>query len=114
MMARHVALSGYRIMWMMALFDLPVLTRAERKRATKFREMLLDEGFTMMQLSCYLRFTGGKEQAEALARRIGAKTPSGGKVDVVFFTDRQYENIQSYRGRGQRARPGKPDQLTLF
>lgn len=56
------SLSGYRIMWVMALFDLPVLTPEERKRATKFREGLLDQGFCMMQFSCYLKFTAGKEQ----------------------------------------------------
>lgn len=108
------ALSGYRIMWVMALFDLPVLSAEERKRATKFREFLLDQGFTMMQFSCYIKFTAGKEQAEAVAARIGAAVPSGGKVDVLFFTDRQYETIKSYRGTGQRSRPEKPDQLQLF
>ena len=54
------ALSGYRILWVMALFDLPVITKAERKRATKFRAFLLDEKFTMMQFSCYLRFTSAR------------------------------------------------------
>ena len=73
------ALSGYRILRVMALFDLPVLTKPERKRATKFREFLLDEGFTMMQFSCYIRFTAGKEQTETLTRRIGAHVPTPAK-----------------------------------
>lgn len=98
----------------MALFDLPVLTRAERKRATKFRAFLLDEGFTMMQFSCYLRFTAGKEQAETLTRRIGAAVPNPGKVEVIWFTDKQYQNIRSFRGRASSPRPAYPDQLMLF
>lgn len=113
-MLRAAALSGYRILWVMALFDLPVLTKAERSRATKFRQFLLDEGFMMMQLSCYLRFTAGKEQAETITRRIGRAVPTAGKVDVIWFTDRQYGDIRSFRGRGDRARPGHPDQLALF
>lgn len=108
------ALSGYRILRVMALFDLPVLTKPERKRATKFREFLLDEGFTMMQFSCYIRFTAGKEQTETLTRRIGAHVPNPGKVEVLWFTDKQYQNIRSFRGRGSQPRPGRPDQLTLF
>ena len=108
------ALSGYRIMWVMALFDLPVLAAEERKRATKFREFLLDQGFTMMQFSCYIKFTAGKEQADAQATKVGAAVPSGGKVDILFFTDRQYEAIRSFRGAGTRARPEKPDQFQLF
>jgi CRISPR-associated protein Cas2 len=101
-------------MWVMALFDLPVLTSDERKRATKFREFLLDQGFCMMQFSCYIKFTAGKEQAEALAAKIGGAVPSGGKVDILFFTDRQYESIKSFRGSGQRGRPERPDQLQMF
>jgi CRISPR-associated protein Cas2 len=113
-MSRFTALSGYRVMWVMALFDLPVLTKDERSRATKFREYLLDQGFVMMQLSCYIKFTPSKEKADALAVKIGAEVPSGGKVDIVFFTDAQYGAIKSFRGKGHSARPGKPDQLQLF
>lgn len=101
-------------MWVMALFDLPVLTPEQRHRAAKFRNFLLDEGFCMMQFSCYIKYTAGKEQADALARKIGSEVPSGGKVDVLFFTDRQYENIRSFRSAGTRGRPEKPDQLQLF
>jgi len=113
-MPRFTALSGYRIMWVMALFDLPVLTKEERARATKFREYLLDQGFVMMQLSSYIKFTPGKEKAEGLAAKVGAEVPPGGKVDILFFTDAQYGAIKSFRGIGQSARPGKPDQLQLF
>ncbi|MGP0058489.1 MAG: CRISPR-associated endonuclease Cas2 [Beijerinckiaceae bacterium] len=113
-MSANSLLSGYRVLWIMALFDLPVLTKPERKRATKFRQFLLDEGFMMMQFSCYIRFTAGKEQAEAITKRVGKAVPSSGKVDVIWFTDKQYENIQSFRGHGRESRPPKPDQLTLF
>src|SRR5258706_8483056 len=102
---KFCALSGYRVMWVMTLFDLPVLTRDERRRATKFREFLLDKGFCMMQLSCYIKFTAGKEQADAIASRIEDAVPLGGKVDVIYFTDRQYEAIRSFWGPGPTNRP---------
>jgi CRISPR-associated protein Cas2 len=107
-------LSGYRILWVMALFDLPVITKPERKRATGFRNILLDEGFAMMQYSCYLRFTAGREQAQAMTRRIGQAVPQPGKVEVIWFTDKQYEGIQSFRGVCITARPERPGQLALF
>lgn len=81
---------------------------------TVYAQFLLDLGFSMMQLSCYIKFTAGKEQADAVAAPIAQAVPSGGKVDVIFFTDRQYEGIKSYRGSGQHNRPNKPDQLQLF
>ena len=43
------ALSGYRIMWVFVLFDLPVGTKKERKAATRFRHSLLDLGFEISQ-----------------------------------------------------------------
>lgn len=105
-------LSGYRLMWVMALFDLPVVTPAERKRATQFRNFLLDQGFEMMQFSVYARLA--RERAEAIARKIGAAVPQEGKVDILFFTDKQYQQIVSYRGKAAPPGPGRPEQLALF
>ena len=47
---------------MMVLFDLPVMTKKERKAATDFRKFLLDQGFEMAQYSVYMRFCAGKER----------------------------------------------------
>ena len=75
-------------MWMMVLFDLPVLTKKERKDATKFRKFLLDQGFDMCQLSVYLRFCAGKEQAEAYTKRVESALPPSGNVQIIYFTDK--------------------------
>ncbi len=56
------ALSGYRIMWLFVLFDLPVGTKRERKAANGFRHALLDLGFEMSQFSVYIKYSAGKEQ----------------------------------------------------
>ncbi len=78
-------LSAYRIMWIMALFDLPVVTKPERKRATAFRNFLLDQGFEMVQFSVYARFTISKEKAEVITRKVGKAVPASGKVDIFVF-----------------------------
>lgn len=101
-------------MWVFVLFDLPVGTKKERKAANGFRHALLDLGFEMSQFSVYLKFTAGKEQAEALEHRVEAAMPPSGKVHVVQITDRQYENIRTYRGRKREPSPKNPNQLALF
>lgn len=111
---RFTVVSAYQIMWVWALFDLPVTTASERKRATRFRKDLLDMGFEMVQFSVYTRFAASKRRAEALARQVGMLVPPDGKVDVLFFTDRQYELIQTYRGQSSRTNRAKPAQLDLF
>lgn len=107
-------LSGYRLMWMIVMFDLPVTSRAERKEAHDFRMFLLDEGFEMAQFSVYFRYCVGAPQAEALVRRVTGNIPEGGKVEILFITDKQYERIQSFR-QGRQSDPRKnPEQFILL
>jgi len=107
-------LSGYRLMWIFVMFDLPVGSREQSRAATKFREFLLDQGFEKSQFSVYARFCNGKEQFEAYMRRIEANLPSSGEVHVLSFTDRQYENIVRFSGQRRRRPRKNPDQLALF
>lgn len=107
-------LSGYRLMWMMVLFDLPVGTKKERRLATKFRQFLLDQGFEMSQFSVYLRFCAGKEQAEAYTKKVEQAVPASGKIHIVYITDKQYENIVSFDGRTKEPAKKNPEQYVLF
>lgn len=107
-------LSGYRVMWMLVMFDLPTITKPQRRTATKFRQFLLDQGFEMSQFSVYLRFCAGKEQAEVHIKRIQQNLPSQGKIHILSFTDKQYENIVSFTGGGREKAWKSPDQLALF
>lgn len=106
-------LSGYRLMWVMVLFDLPVITEKERKTATKFRNFLLDNSFEMVQFSVYLRPCPSKEHVERLVKLIEVNMPEEGKVDILSFTDKQYENIVTLRGNSKIKR-SNPDQYILF
>lgn len=109
-----IALSGYRIMWLVVLFDLPVGTKKERKAATGFRLKLLDLGFEMTQYSVYLRFCAGKEQAEAYERKIEQAMPVSGKIHIIVITDKQYENIRTYRGQKREQGLKNPEQYAMF
>lgn len=107
-------LSGYRFMWQVVMFDLPVVTKAQRGAATRFRQWLLDQGYEMSQFSVYTRFCAGKEQVDRRLRAIEKARPGQGSVYVLAVTDRQFEQMTVFRGkevgRGRKA----PDQLDLF
>ena len=107
-------LSGYRLMWMIVLFDLPVLTKRERKDANNFRKFLQDEGFDRCQLSVYMRFCAGKEQTQTYTRRVESALPPSGDVQIIYITDKQYENIVSFSGAARRPSNKNPEQYTLF
>jgi CRISPR-associated protein Cas2 len=108
-----VALSAYRLMWLMCLFDLPVLTKEQRKEANDFRDFLKGQGFEMAQFSVYMRFCTGKEHTEKYVSRIRDALPRGGKVDILTITDRQYETIVRFAGRARQATKN-PAQFQLF
>lgn len=107
-------LSGYRMMWLYVMFDLPVGTPEERKIATKFRQSLLDKGFEMAQFSVYLRFAESKEAAETHVSRIRDTLPTKGKVHIITITDRQYGNARIFTGNKREQRSDIPNQLALF
>ncbi|MDC0337482.1 CRISPR-associated endonuclease Cas2 [Alphaproteobacteria bacterium] len=99
-------------MWIIALFDLPVVTKAERKKASKFRNYLLDLGFEMVQFSVYMKHCAGKEQAEVIQNRIKVEVPNYGNVKLLQITDKQFGAIL-HLGRHSK-RSINTDQLVLF
>lgn len=106
-------LSGYRLMWIVALFDLPVMTKSQRRAAMLFRKHLLEDGFSMVQFSVYTKFCRDKEKAMLVTRNVAARVPKDGRVDVIMITDRQYAGIVTVRNNA-RVRRENPSQLTLF
>ena len=101
-------------MWMIVMFDLPVITKAERRAAGNFRKALLDMGFEMSQLSVYMRFCTGPAQVDTYCKRVEGALPAGGKVNILQFTDKQYERIVSYHGKLRQPAMKAPDQFALF
>jgi CRISPR-associated protein Cas2 len=101
-------------MWMVVMFDLPVVEKKERKAATDFRNALLDMGFEMSQFSVYMRFCTSPAQVDTLCKRVEAALPDGGKVNILQFTDRQYERIVTFHGQAKQPANKTPDQFDLF
>ena len=95
------------------MFDLPTVAAEERKEAAKFRLYLLDQGFEMAQLSVYLRYCSSKNEASAYIDKIRQRIPSGGQIDIICFTDKQYEQIISFNA-GSRKERRNPSQYVLF
>ncbi|MBQ1998509.1 MAG: CRISPR-associated endonuclease Cas2 [Spirochaetales bacterium] len=110
---RENNLSRYELMWMMVLFDLPVVESDERKAATDFRNFLLDNGFAMVQYSIYIKLFSGKDACEKYYKLIKNNLPPRGKVDILTITDKQYANIISYSS-GEKIEKKQSEQLLLF
>jgi CRISPR-associated protein Cas2 len=62
--------SSFKMGWILAMFDLPVVTKEERKVATGFRKFLLDDGYVMVNFSVYARPCTNWEQMRKHAKRL--------------------------------------------
>lgn len=114
MSSDSIVLSGYRLMWILVIFDLPTDSKPQRKAATDFRNFLLDEGFERSQFSVYARFVNGKEAFATRVNRIERNLPEAGDVQILNFTDRQYRDIVHFSDQGRRKSRKNPEQLVMF
>ena len=94
-----MSFGGYRSMWIVAMFDLPVDTKAARFEYRRFVKALLMDGFDRMQFSVYVRFCASEENAAVHRKHIAVNVPPDGEVRVLQITDKQFERIQVYCGR---------------
>ncbi len=101
-------------MWMLVMFDLPVSTKEQRKKANQFRHALLDKGFERVQFSVYAKFCTGEAKRKAVLNQIQMVLPRDGKIDILFFTDKQYESVISYHNRLQAPPKNAPKQFQLI
>ncbi len=82
--------STLKMGWMLVLFDLPVGTKRERKQATQFRQHLLDDGYSMLQFSVYMRSCNSWERMRKHARRLRIFAPEGGNIRAIQMTEKQW------------------------
>ena len=107
-------INAYHVMWLFVFFDLPVLTKQQRKQATQFRKALEKDGFSMMQFSVYVRHCPSKENMEVHMKRLRLALPTAGQVSILAVTDKQYSEIRNYIGAVEKAKPETLQQLELF
>jgi CRISPR-associated protein Cas2 len=101
-------------MWVVAMFDLPTDTKQARRDYTLFRKSLLQDGFTQMQYSVYIRHCASKESAEVHMMRVERNLPPDGEVRVLTITDKQFERMQVFWGKMRKRPQAAPCQLQLF
>ncbi|WP_177763208.1 CRISPR-associated endonuclease Cas2 [Flavobacterium sp. I3-2] len=106
--------NAYRIMWVLVFFDLPTETKKQRSVASKFRKLLIDDGFNMFQFSIYLRHCPSKENAEVHIKRTKKNLPPEGKVGILCVTDKQFGQMELFFAKKETQLPDIPQQLELF
>lgn len=107
-------LPPYTIVWLFAMFDLPVYDKQARKRYAQFRKRLLSLGFSMLQFSVYARHCRSEESSRSICGEVRAALPDEGQVRLVMVTDRQFAKMEVFVGRKRRQSEEPPAQFMLF
>ena len=96
---RHETLTGWSMMWIICMFDIPVRTRAEMRKATRFRNLLIDEGFMMKQFSVYIKPVKSLSVGQTLTKKLSKFIPDNSSVSFIYITDKQYLMTENYLGK---------------
>jgi len=82
-----------RFMRLFVFFDLPTGTKKERSHATRFRNMLIKNGFMMLQFSVYVRVCKGQDMVSKYLDTTMKHLPPKGHIRAMQITDKQYERM---------------------
>ncbi len=83
----------YRFMRVIVMFDLPVLTVAERREYRLFRKYLIKSGFIMMQESVYTKLVQNQTAADWVIQGLHKNKPTSGLVQALRVTEKQFSKM---------------------
>lgn len=81
-------------MRLLVFFDLPTVTRAEKRAYTLFRRFLLKDGYDMIQWSVYGRVVNGFDDTETHVKRLSANLPPEGSVRLLQVSEKQFAQMK--------------------
>ena len=87
-------MSSYNFIRALVLFDLPTDTKLNRGNATRFRNYLLNDGFTMLQYSIYSRLCPDRDNANTHLERVKKHAPHEGSIRMLMLTENQFTNME--------------------
>ncbi len=84
----------YEFMRLILFFDLPVVSKADRKVYASFRKYLISNGYLMMQYSVYCKLFANREAAVKHMNILQRNVPKKGQIRVLLVTEKQYAKIE--------------------
>lgn len=115
---RLETLTGWSMMWVICMFDIPVRTKTEMRKATRFRNTLLDNGFCMKQFSIYIKPCKSLDVSKNIVKQLQKAIPDNGIVTFLYITDKQYLMTDNFLGKNyeenEESIRKKNGQLLLF
>ena len=101
-------------MRLLVMFDLPTETREHRRNYRKFRNLLIKNGFIMMQESIYTRMLPSPSAKESVCDMLRKNKPPSGIVQILTLTEKQFSQIECIVGELRSDVLDTMDQIVYF
>lgn len=85
---------SYRFMRMIVFFDLPTETASDRRNYRRFRKLLVQNGFLMLQESVYCKLLLNATAQKAMSQIIHQNKPPNGVVQLLTVTEKQFAKME--------------------
>lgn len=89
---------SYKYMRIIVMYDLPNNNYEENKQYTKFRKLLIKNGYIMMQFSIYSKCLNVKTKFNLELNKIKKFIPTEGNIRILQITERQYQDMIYLKG----------------
>lgn len=100
-------------MWLLVLYDLPVVGEQDRKEYARFHQSIRKRGYEMMQFSVYRKFVGTPDRSERELAKLVHLCPKKGHISVLAVTEKQMGRMTTiWNGNAHKENP-RPEQLIL-
>ena len=84
----------YDFMRLILFFDLPVMTKTDRRNYALFRKYLIQNGYMMMQYSVYCKIFPNRDAAVKHVSILRKNVPNDGQIRLLMVTEKQYSKIE--------------------
>jgi len=92
---------SYRFMRVIVFFDLPTESNEDKRNYRKFRQLLIKNGFIMMQESVYCRMLITPSAEVAVVDVIRKNKPPKGVVQILAVTEKQFSKMEFIVGESK-------------
>lgn len=80
-------------MRLLVFFDLPVITKKQRKVYADFRKYLIKNGYMMMQYSIYSKIFNNRDALNNHINILNKNVPQEGHLRIMMVTEKQYSKM---------------------
>ena len=94
-------MSGLRFMRILVFFDLPTLTNEDKRNYRSSRNVLIKNGFIMLQESVYCKLMTSPSVENSVKNMIQKNKPPQGIVQTLLVTEKQFSKMDYVVGESK-------------